>query len=116
MKRQNCRAEEMQTNVLSLQLEIIPEKTPRSAVAVTQGKSVVQKRLTERFRVTELIFRGVHSVRPSVTYQPPFRQALEMIAEKCKNKSCYNWRYNAWKIIYFLFHNLQTNPQKMKSK
>jgi len=70
----------MQT-VFSLQYEIKAEKTQRSAVAVTQSRYVVQKRLTECFR------SGVHSVHPSVTYQPPFRQSLEMIAEKCKYKS-----------------------------
>jgi hypothetical protein len=107
VERRKCR------NVFSLQSEIIAKKpTQKSAVAVTQGKSVVQKRLTECFRVAELIVRGVHSVRPSVTHQSPFRQALEMIAEKCKNKSCYSWRQNAWKIIYFLFHKLQTSPKK----
>ena len=53
------RAEEMQSNVFSLQSEIIAKKpTQRSAVAVTQGKSVVQKRLTKCFRVAELIVRG----------------------------------------------------------
>ena len=51
-------------------------KKQRNAVAVRQGKSVVQKRLTEWFPAGELIVRGIIRVRPSVTYQPPFRPSF----------------------------------------
>jgi hypothetical protein len=43
------------------------------------------------------------SVPPSPISRPSAKLcALEITAEKCKNKSCYNWRHNVWKIIFFV--------------